>query len=30
VKIQIDMVVYLKYITDRNQCVKNLVQNKRV
>jgi hypothetical protein len=28
VKIQIDMVVYLKYITDKNQCVKRLVQNK--
>jgi hypothetical protein len=25
VKIQIDMVVYLKYITDNNQCVKHLV-----
>jgi hypothetical protein len=24
-KIQIDMVVYLKYITDKNQCVKHLV-----
>jgi hypothetical protein len=28
VKIQIDMVVYLKYITDRNQCTKHLVWNK--
>jgi hypothetical protein len=25
VKIQIDMAVYLKYITDKNQCVKHLV-----
>jgi hypothetical protein len=25
VKIQIDMVVYLKYIMDKNQCVKHLV-----
>jgi hypothetical protein len=25
VKIQIDMVVYLKYVTDKNQCVKHLV-----
>jgi hypothetical protein len=25
VKIQIDMVVYLKYITDNKQCVKHLV-----
>jgi hypothetical protein len=25
VKIQIDMVAYLKYITDKNQCVKHLV-----
>jgi hypothetical protein len=24
-KIQIDMVVYLKYITDKNQCVKRIV-----
>jgi hypothetical protein len=28
VKIQIDMMVYLKYITDKNQCVKHLVWNK--
>jgi hypothetical protein len=25
VKIQIDMVVYLKYVTDKNQCAKHLV-----
>jgi hypothetical protein len=25
VKIQIDMVVYLKYVLDKNQCVKHLV-----
>jgi hypothetical protein len=25
VKIQIDIVVYLKYITNKNQCVKHLV-----
>jgi hypothetical protein len=28
VKIQIDMVVYLKYITDKNQCLKHLAWSK--